>query len=207
MIKLFTNVHHHLQVKKDSTPPLSLYGQLLWREFFYTAATNNSSFDKMKGNPVCVQIPWDRNPEGLAKWAEGRTGFPWIDAIMTQLRQEGWVHHLAQHAVACFLTRGDLWISWEEGMKVRMNQSQPVSLLRSLCFWSLWCFFLVCRFLKSCYLMQTGASAPAAGCGSPAVRFSSSFFTATALWALADAQTPAATTYGQSPNECISFII
>ncbi|XP_022535359.2 cryptochrome-1b [Astyanax mexicanus] len=106
------------KVKKNSVPPLSLYGQLLWREFFYTAATNNPCFDKMEGNPVCVQIPWDRNPEALAKWAEGRTGFPWIDAIMTQLRQEGWIHHLARHAIACFLTRGDLWISWEEGMKV-----------------------------------------------------------------------------------------
>lgn len=38
---------------------------------------------------------------------------------MTQLREEGWIHHVARHAVACFLTRGDLWISWEEGMKVR----------------------------------------------------------------------------------------
>uniref|UniRef100_W5NDT5 Cryptochrome-1 n=1 Tax=Lepisosteus oculatus TaxID=7918 RepID=W5NDT5_LEPOC len=106
------------KVKKNSSPPLSLYGQLLWREFFYTAATNNPRFDKMEGNPICVQIPWDKNPEALAKWAEGRTGFPWIDAIMTQLRHEGWIHHLARHAVACFLTRGDLWVSWEEGMKV-----------------------------------------------------------------------------------------
>ncbi|XP_034031416.1 cryptochrome-1-like [Thalassophryne amazonica] len=105
------------KVKKNSTPPLSLYGQLLWREFFYTTATNNLCFDKMDGNPVCVQIPWDRNPEALAKWPEGQTGFPWIDAIMAQLK-EGWIHHLARHAVACFLTRGDLWISWEEGMKV-----------------------------------------------------------------------------------------
>ncbi|XP_052419487.1 cryptochrome circadian regulator 3a isoform X1 [Carassius gibelio] len=106
------------KVKKNSTPPLSLYGQLLWREFFYTAATTNPRFDKMEGNPICVRIPWDKNPEALAKWAEAKTGFPWIDAIMTQLRQEGWIHHLARHAVACFLTRGDLWISWEEGMKV-----------------------------------------------------------------------------------------
>ncbi|XP_060117786.1 cryptochrome-2 [Heteronotia binoei] len=106
------------KVKRNSTPPLSLYGQLLWREFFYTAATNNPKFDHMEGNPICIQIPWDRNPEALAKWAEGKTGFPWIDAIMTQLRQEGWIHHLARHAVACFLTRGDLWISWESGVKV-----------------------------------------------------------------------------------------
>ncbi|XP_075693136.1 cryptochrome-2 [Rhinoderma darwinii] len=106
------------RVKKNRPPPLSLYGQLLWREFFYTAATNNPKFDQMDGNPICVQIPWDRNPEALAKWAEGKTGFPWIDAIMTQLRREGWIHHLARHAVACFLTRGDLWNSWESGVKV-----------------------------------------------------------------------------------------
>ncbi|XP_076444483.1 cryptochrome-1-like [Babylonia areolata] len=106
------------KVKKGQEPPLALHGQLLWREFFYSVATNNPNFDKMVGNSMCVQIPWDHNPEGLAKWAEGQTGFPWIDAIMVQLKKEGWVHHLARHAIACFLTRGDLWISWEEGMKV-----------------------------------------------------------------------------------------
>ncbi|KAF0301665.1 Cryptochrome-1 [Amphibalanus amphitrite] len=103
---------------KHADPPLSLHGQLLWREFFYVAATNNPNFDRMVGNPICVQIPWDKNPKALAKWASGQTGFPWIDAIMTQLRQEGWIHHLARHAVACFLTRGYLWLSWEEGMQV-----------------------------------------------------------------------------------------
>ena len=51
--------------------------------------------------------------------SQARTGYPFIDAIMTQLRREGWIHHLARHAVACFLTRGDLWISWEEGLKVQ----------------------------------------------------------------------------------------
>uniref|UniRef100_A0A671R7H4 Cryptochrome circadian regulator 3b n=1 Tax=Sinocyclocheilus anshuiensis TaxID=1608454 RepID=A0A671R7H4_9TELE len=103
---------------KKVSPSISLYDKLLWREFFYTAASNNPRFDRMEGNPICIRIPWDRNPEALVKWAEAKTGFPWIDAIMTQLCQEGWIHHLARHAVACFLTRGDLWISWEEGMKV-----------------------------------------------------------------------------------------
>lgn len=45
-------------------------------------------------------------------------GYPWIDAIMTQLRQWGWMHHLARHCVACFLTRGDLYVSWEKGKDV-----------------------------------------------------------------------------------------
>lgn len=80
--------------------------------------SHTPNFDRMVGNPMCKQIPWDRNPAFLAAWKEGRTGYPWIDAIMTQLREWGWMHHLARHSVACFLTRGDLYISWEEGKEV-----------------------------------------------------------------------------------------
>ncbi|KAM4795719.1 cryptochrome-1-like [Rhinophrynus dorsalis] len=108
----------YAQSKNHSLPPESLQGQLLWREFFYTVASSTPNFTQMVGNPICLQIAWYRNHEQLRRWKEAQTGFPWIDAIMTQLRDEGWIHHLARHAVACFLTRGDLWISWEEGMKV-----------------------------------------------------------------------------------------
>ncbi|XP_010281210.1 PREDICTED: cryptochrome-2-like [Phaethon lepturus] len=106
------------QGREHSQPPVSLHGQLLWREFFYTAGASIPNFDRMAGNPVCLQVEWDDNPQHLHAWREGRTGYPFIDAIMTQLRTEGWIHHLARHAVACFLTRGDLWVSWEEGLKV-----------------------------------------------------------------------------------------
>uniref|UniRef100_A0A8K9UVW1 Cryptochrome circadian regulator 3b n=1 Tax=Oncorhynchus mykiss TaxID=8022 RepID=A0A8K9UVW1_ONCMY len=64
------------EVKMNNSPPISLYNKLLWREFFCTAATNNPRFDKMEGNPICIRIPWDRNAEALAKWAEAKTGFP-----------------------------------------------------------------------------------------------------------------------------------
>jgi cryptochrome len=37
---------------------------------------------------------------------------------MTQLNEQGWIHHLARHAVACFLTRGDLYQHWEKGAEV-----------------------------------------------------------------------------------------
>ena len=71
------------------------------------------SLEQDTGNVLPFQpIPFLSSP------VQARTGYPFIDAIMTQLRQEGWIHHLARHAVACFLTRGDLWVSWEEGQKV-----------------------------------------------------------------------------------------
>ena len=103
---------------KHTNPPTSLMGQILWREFYYINAYGTKNYDKMVGNRICKQIPWKNDPENLAKWESAQTGFPWIDAAMTQLKEEGWIHHLARHAVACFLTRGDLFISWEEGARV-----------------------------------------------------------------------------------------
>lgn len=40
----------------------------------------------MRGNVKVRQIPWDDNQEFLQAWEEGRTGFPWIDAVMRQLQ-------------------------------------------------------------------------------------------------------------------------
>ncbi|OWM81818.1 hypothetical protein CDL15_Pgr007856 [Punica granatum] len=105
-------------VKKHTQPPVSLLGQLLWRDFFYTVAFGTPNFDRMKGNRICKQIPWDERDELLAAWREARTGYPWIDAIMVQLKKWGWMHHLARHCVACFLTRGDLFVHWEKGRDV-----------------------------------------------------------------------------------------
>jgi cryptochrome len=104
--------------RKHSQPPVSLEGQLIWREFYYTVASATPNFDRMEGNSICAQIPWQTNENFLKAWKYGQTGYPFIDAIMRQLKQEGWIHHLARHAVACFLTRGDLWCHWEEGQKV-----------------------------------------------------------------------------------------
>lgn len=104
--------------QKHTSPPVSLAGQLLWRDFFYTVAFGTPNFDKMRGNKLCRQIPWRNDGELLIAWREGRTGYPWIDAIMIQLNKWGWMHHLARHSVACFLTRGDLFISWEHGRDV-----------------------------------------------------------------------------------------
>ena len=35
--------------------------------------------------------------------SQGSTGYPWIDACMKQLQQEGWIHQVCRHATACFL--------------------------------------------------------------------------------------------------------
>ncbi|TVY83616.1 Cryptochrome-1 [Lachnellula suecica] len=119
---------------KASEPPTSLIGQLLFRDMYFGAqAALGHSFSHAAGNPKCRFIPWHPTSDSstltssgpgseaeamLHRWTHGLTGFPWIDALMRQLRQEGWIHHLGRHAVACFLTRGGCYISWEAGAAV-----------------------------------------------------------------------------------------
>lgn len=125
---------------KASHPPVSLIGQLLFRDMYFGAhAALGYSFGQTMRNSHCRFIPWhlpsrvdhttklvngeyyidsEQAEEWFQRWKSGITGFPWIDALMRQLRQEGWIHHLGRHAVACFLTRGGCYISWERGAEV-----------------------------------------------------------------------------------------
>lgn len=75
------------QHAQHSKPPVSLLGQLYWREFFYLNGHTVPNFDRMEGNPICKQIPWRKDGDAeterlLEAWEEGRTGYPFIDAIM-----------------------------------------------------------------------------------------------------------------------------
>lgn len=105
-------------------PQQSLHGQLYWREFFYLLHHATPNFCRAASNPLCLHVAW-RQPTtdptaaaDLQRWAEGTTGVPLIDAAMRQLRSTGWLHHLLRHVVACFLTRGQLWVHWEAGRDV-----------------------------------------------------------------------------------------
>ena len=80
---------------------------------------------------------------------QGKTGFPWIDACMNQLRIEGWIHHTARHAVSCFLTRGDLWIHWEDGLKVYTYMSVLKATLSVM--QQLYIYLYICQLFNAKY--------------------------------------------------------
>ncbi|XP_052810769.1 cryptochrome-1-like [Mya arenaria] len=108
----------YLKLNPGKAFTVSAIGQLMWREYFYMMSVNNKNYDKMENNPICLNIPWYEDKEKLRRWEQGETGYPWIDAIMKQLKNEGWIHHVCRHATSTFLTRGDLGLSWEDGLKV-----------------------------------------------------------------------------------------
>ncbi|KAH8052873.1 DNA photolyase [Aureococcus anophagefferens] len=115
-------------------PPTSLLGQLYFREMAYANALKHGAAFAASPSPVCADIPWDDPATDAAAaarlraWEAGETGYPFVDAAMRQLRETGWIHHLARHAVACFLTRGDLWLPWTEGARAPVPNHKQSSL-------------------------------------------------------------------------------
>lgn len=104
---------------EHSQPPESLHGQMMFREMFYLLSRSVINWDKSTGNENCKEINWDDfDRSKMESWESGMTGYPFIDAMMRQLDETGWMHHLGRHAVSCFLTRGQLWQSWTRGRDV-----------------------------------------------------------------------------------------
>jgi deoxyribodipyrimidine photo-lyase len=59
-------------------------------------------------------LEWEDDDAGFDAWAEGRTGFPVVDAGMRELRARGWMHNRARLICASFLVK-DLHVDWRRG--------------------------------------------------------------------------------------------
>jgi len=64
--------------------------------------------------PEYTNIEWEYDRDLFNAWAEGRTGFPIVDAAMRQLNHTGYMHNRCRMIVASFLAK-DLLIDWRMG--------------------------------------------------------------------------------------------
>jgi deoxyribodipyrimidine photo-lyase len=94
--------------------------ELIWREFYISILFHFPHVRRMAFRPGMRNIPWSNDLEAFNAWAEGRTGYPVVDAAMRQLVQTGWMHNRARMIAASFLTK-DLLIDWRWGEKFFMQ--------------------------------------------------------------------------------------
>lgn len=86
--------------------------QLCWRDFYHQILAARPEVAHEDYRPRGDD--WNDDPDDLAAWTEGRTGFPIVDAGMRQLRAEGFMHNRTRMIVASFLTK-DLHQDWRAG--------------------------------------------------------------------------------------------
>ena len=103
--------------------PTTFATELAWREFyadvlFHRPETAREAFvEKMAAMPADHGAKAD---ERFEAWAEGRTGYPIVDAGMRQLAGEGWMHNRVRMVTASFLVK-DLHLPWQRGARFFME--------------------------------------------------------------------------------------
>jgi deoxyribodipyrimidine photo-lyase len=98
----------------DSKGHFTWVNEIIWREFyhhilFYFPNSINQEFQAQYRD-----LEWNDNAEWLARWKEGKTGYPIVDAAMRELLETGYMHNRARMIVASFFTK-DLHLDWRLG--------------------------------------------------------------------------------------------
>ena len=112
-------VYELLLKKYDINDPI--IRQLYWRDFYYQVGYH---FPRVFGKSLKSKydkIKWLGKKSYLEAWKKGETGFPVVDACMTQLNRTGYMHNRGRLIVASFLIK-NLQIDWREGEKYFATQ-------------------------------------------------------------------------------------
>ncbi|MEM8599789.1 MAG: DASH family cryptochrome [Bacteroidota bacterium] len=88
--------------------------ELIWRDYFrfYGVFHDDALFHP--SGPDGADIDWERDRAAFDRWADGETGFPFIDANMRELNLTGFMSNRGRQNVASFLTK-NLNLDWRWG--------------------------------------------------------------------------------------------
>ncbi len=101
-------------VNKISEGKKIFLSEIIWREFAINLMLLFPNLSSQNMNPSFKNFNWMEDEINFKKWKTSKTGFPVVDAAMSQLWNEGWMHNRARMIVASFLTK-HLLIPWQWG--------------------------------------------------------------------------------------------
>lgn len=106
-----------LQVERRDLGVGVWQSELGWRDFYQHVLTAWPRVSMGRAfNTKYEKVVWEHDEDLLEKWKQGKTGYPFIDACMRQLKQIGYMHNRGRMCVAMFLTK-DLMMDWRLGEK------------------------------------------------------------------------------------------
>ncbi len=85
--------------------PESLRGELAWREFHADVLWHRPDAARQNYDRRFDRIAYDHDEHAFEQWAQGRTGYPIVDAGMRQLLAEGWMHNRVRMIVRASWSR------------------------------------------------------------------------------------------------------
>lgn len=104
--------YEETRVRNDST--YWLVFELMWRDYFRFLALQAGNSLFARNGPAGFAKRWSTDREKLQRWIDGRTGIPFVDANMRELKSTGFMSNRGRQNVASFLAK-DLNIDWRFG--------------------------------------------------------------------------------------------
>jgi deoxyribodipyrimidine photo-lyase len=95
--------------------------ELSWREQNYHLLYHNPRLMTENYKQLPNAVAWENDAEAFEAWKRGETGYPFVDAGMRQLNEEGYVHNRPRQNVASFLTK-HLLVDWRKGARYFAKQ-------------------------------------------------------------------------------------
>ena len=92
----------------------SFIRELAWRDFNHHLLFHFPQIATENWKPAFDHFPWRENPDGLAAWQKGKTGYPIVDAGLRELWHTGFMHNRVRMIVGSFLIK-DLLVDWRDG--------------------------------------------------------------------------------------------
>lgn len=90
--------------------------ELAWRDFYFQMLWNYPESAEKALQEQFRSIEWrskEKNQDDWERFIEGRTGYPFVDAGMRQLKKTGWMHNRLRMVVTSFACK-DLWLDWKD---------------------------------------------------------------------------------------------
>lgn len=89
----------------------SFVGRLHWHCHFTQKLESEPAIERSCFHPAYEALRRGEDPERLAAWAAGRTGWPFVDACMRMLDQTGWLN-FRMRAMVMAVASYQLWLDW-----------------------------------------------------------------------------------------------
>lgn len=109
-------VLHRVQEQLGKRAPPTFLRRLAWRDLAYWSLWRFPSLPERSFRPHYDQQWWDEGARPFDAWRAARTGYPLVDAAMTQLWQTGWIPNYMRHVVASCLVEF-LNVDWRKGQQ------------------------------------------------------------------------------------------
>jgi deoxyribodipyrimidine photo-lyase len=88
--------------------------ELIWRDYWKFLFVKYDPQIFYPGGIQDKQVDWQHDPELFKRWADGTTGFPFVDANMRELKHTGFMSNRGRQNVASVLAK-NLGIDWRWG--------------------------------------------------------------------------------------------